>query len=98
MDLYLVFQRSLNAFSTPEPKLLGMFFSDDEANTYIQTVAQDIVNTSGMGVREQRQDKIVLADVGNVTELYITKIKLGTVGAPWGNKYEGNFDKRHSKS
>ena len=86
IKLYLVNRKDNNAFSKPEPRLLGMFFSIDEARTFMQTTAQAIVTEEKIPIREQKENSITLADIGNLTQITISPIQLGIEDAPWGDK------------
>ena len=83
MQMYFMYRREQNAYGNLQPKLVGVFFSKEAASEYMKKVAEKIVEEDKVPIREQRDERIVLADVGSVIELYTTSIYMDPTGAPW---------------
>lgn len=81
--MYYMYRKEHNAYGDLQPRLIGVFFSKEAALNHMKTVAAKIVEEDGIPIREDRNDKIVLANIGTYVELYFNIIYMDPTGAPW---------------
>lgn len=85
MTMYVMYRREQNAYGNAQPNIIGMYFDKAIAESRMKVLAQKFVEEENMGlqIREDHGDRMVLASVGTVVELYLNKVDFEPTGSPW---------------
>ena len=85
MTMYMMYRKEQNAYSNAHPTLVGVYFDKERAKTRMRDFAEMCVEEENLGlkIREDHGDRMILASVGTVIELYLSKIDFDPTGSPW---------------
>lgn len=82
-SMYCMYRKEQNAYGNLQPNVIGVAFTKDAAIDFMKKAAAKIVEEEGIPIRDDRNERIVLANVGNVIELYMKEIYMNPTGSPW---------------
>ena len=83
--MYMMYRKDQNAYGNAQPNIIGMYFDKAVAEARMKVFAQKFVEEENMGlkIREDHGDRIILASVGTVVELYLSQVDFDSTGSPW---------------